>query len=193
MVQKCLFPRPETECLVEEALKLIPAGKLFEVLEMATGSGAVSCALASVRPEVDITATDVCEKALVIAKKNIKNQGHKNIHVVQSDWFSQLHDRKFDMIIANPPYLAEDDPHLEKDIGFEPKLALVAGKTGMEAYDSIIKNAYKHLKPSGVMLFEHGAEQMRLLHETLDCYNYEHIETRNDYADLPRVTIARKS
>ncbi len=186
-----LIPRPETECLVQELLEQIPIDKSLDILEMATGSGVIACALASERPKVNITATDKSKKALAIAKHNVENQGHKNIKLVHSDWFSSLGKSKFDIIVANPPYLAESDHHLQKDLLFEPKRALVAGKTGMEAYNAILDKVQKHLNSSGMIIFEHGFDQDITLKSLLKERGFLGIVSKLDYAGMPRMTIAR--
>ncbi len=186
-----LVPRPETECLVELALTHIPQQTSFDILEMATGSGAIACALANERSNITILATDYCEEALNIAEKNRAMLSLNNITLLQSDWYSALQNKHFDMIIANPPYLSEDDPHLQKELLFEPRGALVSGETGFEAFEAIIRDASAHLKPGGLLLLEHGYNQSEKLQHMLTQHNFTSIETTLDYAGIPRVTSAR--
>lgn len=183
-----LIPRPETELLVELTLSKIKSG--MTILELATGSGAIACSLANERNDIEMTATDISEKALKIARLNAQKYDCK-IHFIQSDWFANLADQTFDMIIANPPYLAESDPHLSTDIRFEPRSALVSGKYGDEDYIAIISQAAHYLKPSGWILFEHGMEQGERVRSLLAEQGYVEIFTDKDLAGLDRVTGAR--
>jgi release factor glutamine methyltransferase len=184
-----LIPRPETELLVECALSRLFPGA--HVLELATGSGAIACALAGERPDIVITATDISVEALKIAEGNAQQHHLKNIDFILSDWFTALEGQVFDLIIANPPYLAETDPHLSTDIRFEPRSALVSGKNGDEDYLAIIAQAALHLKPQGSILLEHGAEQGSRVRELLNTHYFSEIFTAKDLAGLERVTGGR--
>jgi release factor glutamine methyltransferase len=191
VTEDVLIPRPETECLVEVVIESIPLEKAIDVLELGTGSGAISCAIAKDRPNVNITATDISSAALGIARQNMTAQGHKNVALLKSNWFEALGGKRFDVIVSNPPYLAEDDSHLIGDILFEPRQALVAGKTGVEAYEKIIAQAPNYLKPEGLIVLEHGYNQEKAVTSLLDSYGFTNIVTSNDYANIPRLTAAR--
>ncbi|HEY6597955.1 MAG TPA: peptide chain release factor N(5)-glutamine methyltransferase, partial [Pseudomonadales bacterium] len=149
-----LIPRPETELLVELALqRLAPSGR---VLDLGTGSGAVALAIKQVRSDCAVTATDISEQALVIARRNAST------HALAIDWrignwYSAV-DGVFDTIVANPPYIAESDPHLDALVG-EPRLALVAGVDGLDALRNIIDGAPHRLADEGWLLVEHGFDQ----------------------------------
>jgi release factor glutamine methyltransferase len=181
-----LIPRPETELLVELALSKITPGMI--ILELATGSGAIACSLAHARQDIEIIATDISEPALKIACLNVEKYNLKNIEFILSDWFEKLADQQFDLIIANPPYLSDSDPHLATDIRFEPRCALVSGKNGDEDYIAIISQAAQYLKPSGWILFEHGMEQGERVRNLLAEQGYAEIFTEKDLAGLERVT-----
>ena len=195
ITQDTLIPRPETELLVEIILEKFNQTKKYRFLELATGSGAVSIALAKNHPDFDITATDISEKTLVVARENQKYYQIKNIHFIQSNWFAEINTtEKFDAIICNPPYIAENDLHLSQgDLRFEPKIALTPGKTGLEAIESIIQNAKNYLLPSGWLFLEHGYDQGEKVAELLRENNYEQIKTKKDLKNLPRVTFASVS
>lgn len=185
-----LVPRPETEHLVEAALACIPRDKSLDVLELATGSGAVACALASERPDIHLLATDISEAALKVARSNAEHLGFLEIVFRQSDWFDNI-SQLFDVIVSNPPYLAKNDPHLTQSIRYEPKGALVAGETGDECFRKIVQQARKHLKSGGTLLLEHGFEQATGVRALFQEMGYHHIETRNDLAGHPRITFAQ--
>lgn len=184
-----LVPRPETELLVETVLSLFPNSPL-SVLELGTGSGAIACVLAHTRPIWKITATDISSEALAIAKENAIQLGLLNIQWYQADWFKGLPIQKYAAVISNPPYLSATDPHLVDELLFEPKGALVSGKTGLEAYEAIIAKAAQYLVQEGALVLEHGFEQGPAIQALLAKAGFSKIKTLKDLAGLPRVTIA---
>lgn len=201
ITEDTLIPRPETELLVETILErfnqtqIQSKSKVYRFLELATGSGAISIALAKNHPNFEIIATDISEKALEVARENQKNHHIKNIKFILSDWFTEINTaERFDAIICNPPYIAGNDPHLsEGDLRFEPKMALTPGKTGFEAIAYIINNAKKYLLPSGWLFLEHGYDQGQKVAELLLENNYYQINTKKDLKNLPRVTFSSAS
>ena len=149
-----LIPRPETELLVEAALERVSAHVPFRVLDLGTGSGCVAVAIAKHRPGAQVTATEVSRGALAVARDNAARHG-AGVEFLESDWFDALAGRRFDLIVSNPPYVAERDPHLSQgDSRFEPRAALVAGADGLSCIRLIIAQARAHLEPGGGLLFE---------------------------------------
>jgi release factor glutamine methyltransferase len=162
-----LIPRPETELLVELALQRIPQNGPFRVLDLGTGSGAIALSIAHARPNASVAAVDASQDALDVARENATRLSIANMSLMRSDWFSALSGERFDLIVANPPYIAAGDPHLSHgDLRFEPRNALVSGTDGLDDIRHISSQAKPQLNPGGWLLFEHGynqAEQVRLL------------------------------
>jgi release factor glutamine methyltransferase len=186
-----LIPRPETELLVEAALELIPADTAFRVLELATGSGCVAVAIALHRARARVTATDASRAALEVARENAARHGVA-IECVESDWFAALTGRRFDLIVANPPYVEERDPCLgEGDLRFEPRAALVAGADGLSCIRVIVSRAHAHLEVGGNLLFEHGRDQAEACRVLLARAGYREVSSRRDLAGIERVSGGR--
>lgn len=187
-----LIPRPETELLVELSLEMTATNPGATVLELGTGSGAVAISLAQHRPTLSITATDISRAALEVATRNGLRHGVSNIRWQQSDWFAALTAEAFDLIVSNPPYVAEHDPHLQQgDLRFEPLDALASGPDGLKAIRVIVTEAPAFLRPGGWLLFEHGYDQGKRCRELLQCAGFSHIETRRDLAQLERVSLGQ--
>lgn len=187
-----LIPRPETELLVEQALLKIPADTPHTIADLGTGSGAIALAIASERPLCQVFAVDLVLPGLLLAKQNAQQAGLNNIHFLCTDWGNALKTRSLDMIISNPPYIAESDPHLTMgDVRFEPRLALVAGPEGLDDIQQIIKQSMTTLKADGWLLLEHGYEQQEAIAGLLQEHNYTGITGCNDLAGLPRVSLGQ--
>ena len=155
-----LIPRPETELLVETALEILPESGA-RVLDLGTGSGAIALALAKERPAWEIVATDRSRDALKIARANRDTLGLGRVKLLQGNWYEPLAgEARFDLIVSNPPYVAEGDPHLKTgDLRFEPIQALVSGADGLDDIRRIVGKAGRWLLPDGWLLVEHGHDQ----------------------------------
>lgn len=188
-----LIPRPDTELLVEWALALIPEGEPWSVLDLGTGSGAVALAIARHRPVARLTAVDRSPGALAVARENARRLGVGTVRFLEGDWFTPLApEARFQLIVANPPYVAEDDPHLTQgDVRFEPRLALAAGPAGFDALAAIIAGAPRHLAPGGWLLLEHGWEQGAACRARLAEAGFGAITSRRDLGNRERVTGGR--
>lgn len=188
-----LIPRPDTECLVQQALFRLPDTPC-EILDLGTGTGAIALALAKERPYCQVTALDIVAQAVKLAQDNAQRLGLNNVQVLQSNWFSALahSGRNFAMIVANPPYIAADDWHLlQGDLRFEPRSALVADNQGLADLQIVIHGARTFLRPAGWLLLEHGWQQGAAVRELLHQANYQHIETCFDYGGNERVSVAQ--
>ncbi len=187
-----LIPRPETEVLVEAALNYIPKESSYSVLELGTGTGAISIAIASDRQLANITATDIKESALQVAQLNAKSHQLNNITFEKADWFDIKNINTYDLIVSNPPYISINDPHLRQgDVRFEPESALVSGKEGLDDLGIIIVGAIKHLNTNGWLLLEHGYQQGNAVRQLLKENNFSTISTLKDYSNLDRVSIGQ--
>jgi release factor glutamine methyltransferase len=184
-----LVPRPDTETLVEWALALLAASAPgTQVLDLGTGSGAIALAIAQRRPAVRMTAVDASDAALAVAAANGVTLGLA-VRWQRSDWFSALGAERFDLIVGNPPYIAEGDPHLEA-LRHEPPAALASGADGLDALRAIVSQAPEHLLPGGWLLLEHGHEQADAVAALLGTAGFRDVATRRDLAGRPRCTGA---
>ena len=185
-----LIPRPDTELLVELTLeRLPPSGR---VLDMGTGSGAIAVALAHTRRDADVTALDVSEEALAVARRNAAANGAR-VAFLQSDWYAALDGLPpFDVIASNPPYIASGDRHLsEGDLRYEPVGALTDHADGLSALRIIVAGAKARLKPGGWLLMEHGYDQSAAVRQLLSEQGYTDVQSWTDLAGIERVTSAR--
>ena len=183
-----LIPRPETELLVEVLLDYIPANRQLDILELGTGSGCIAISLALARPLASITAVDKSSAALAVAEENAR-QLQARLNFIEGDWFSALASQKFDFIVSNPPYVAENDPHLEcGDVRFEPIDALQSGEQGMDDLQYIIEHAGAFLKDRGGLFLEHGYNQAEKVTSLLKLKRYTKIKTWQDLSRNDRVT-----
>jgi release factor glutamine methyltransferase len=187
-----LIPRADTERLVELALERIPEKSFWNIVDLGTGSGAIALAIAKQRPSIEIIATDKSMKALTVAQENARLNQLNNIRFVRSNWFDDLEDHVFDMIVSNPPYIAEDDPHLSQgDVRFEPGSALTSGPRGLDDLSLLINKAPGYLKPGGWLLLEHGYDQADAVLNLLQQAGFKNCEDFQDYAGNPRVAIGQ--
>lgn len=183
-----LVPRPETELLVEWVLEVAPAGA--RVLDWGTGSGAIALALAAERADLTVTGIDRSAPALDVARRNDRDG---TVEWLISDGFAALSGRVFDVIAANPPYIAEDAMvTLAPELGHEPREALVSGPSGLECYRAIAADAPEHLTDDGVIVVEIGATQASAVADLLSGAGLTDIEVRTDLAGHERAVGARR-
>lgn len=189
-----LIPRPDTELLVDLALAHLPANSPCCLLDMGTGTGAIAVTLAHLRPQASIIATDRSEAALAVARDNAAQHAPGRINFLASDWFSALAGQHFDLIVSNPPYIINTDPHLQQgDLRFEPASALASGTDGLDDLRQIISQAPTHLNPGGWLLVEHGYDQQPACQLLFLQAGFSQITTHCDLGGQPRVTLGRKS
>jgi release factor glutamine methyltransferase len=177
-----LIPRPETELLVELALQR----EFSSVVDLGTGSGAIALAIKSHRPAARVLAVEASAAALVVAKRNAERLA-LDIEFMHGQWFGPLEGERLDLIVSNPPYVAEGDPHLA-DLRYEPAQALVSAPDGLSALREIARAARSHLNPGGWLLLEHGMGQEDEVRALLRRGGLEELTTWPDLAGIPRVT-----
>lgn len=190
-----LIPRPETELLIDLALAKVGAGGAAtgtaHILDLGTGSGCIAVTLALQLPSARVTAIDACGAALEVARKNAQRHGVQ-LRWFQGDWFAPVAGERFDLIVGNPPYIADADPHLAAgDLRHEPSMALRSGTDGLDAIRRIIAGARKHLTPGGWLLLEHGYDQAVAVRELLVAAGLCDIEQVRDLAGIVRVSGGR--
>jgi release factor glutamine methyltransferase len=184
-----LIPRPETELLVEIALERTGAGSECSVLDLGTGSGCIAIAIAKHRPRARVVAIDRSAAALAVARENSVRHGTSNLELLQSDWFAAIAAQRFDLIVANPPYIAARDPHLQHgDLRAEPVDALVAGADGLECIRAILSAAPRHLNSGALLVFEHGYDQAARCRELLVAAGFHDVFSREDLAGVERIS-----
>ena len=184
-----LVPRPETEILVELALARLAHDRPSAVLDLGTGCGAVALAIASERPLARITGVDISAPALDVAIQNCRSLGLARIDWRLGSWFEPVRGERFDVIVANPPYVASTDPAL-KLLAAEPKIALCDGPTGLESLTAIVGGAAAHLQEGGWLLLEHGSTQAPDVSKLLESHGFADIRPHLDLSGRPRVTLA---
>ncbi|MBM0045842.1 peptide chain release factor N(5)-glutamine methyltransferase [Anaerococcus sp. mt242] len=187
---RALIPRFETEILVDYILK--SDIKKETILDIGTGSGAISLSLAKNLENSDIIGVDIENNALSLANENKEKLNLKNVKFLKSDLFSNIN-TKFDLIVSNPPYISEADYKcLDKQLFFEPKSALVGGEDGLDFYKQIIKEAPKYLNEDGHIVFEIGYDQKVAINDLLIKSDFKNIENIKDFNGFDRIIIAKK-
>lgn len=187
-----LIPRPETETLVECALRKLAPQQPSRVLDLGTGTGAIALAIAHERPHARVVAVDRSEAALAIARENARRLA-LTVEFVHGDWFYAVPaGDPYDLIASNPPYVAAGDPHLDEgDVRFEPVAALVAGTDGLDALRTIIAAAGSHLSRGGWLVVEHGHDQATAVRDLLARAGFSDLERHRDLSGIPRVAAGR--
>lgn len=184
-----LIPRPETEHVIEWMLAHLPKDQSLRIADLGVGSGAIAIALAHERPNWLIDATENAENALKIAKQNAKRHHLTNIRFYLGNWCDPLPIRNYTAIVSNPPYIEENDEHLQS-LKYEPHAALAAGEDGLDAIQVIIKQAKNYLTNGGHLVFEHGYNQKEKIISLLEENGYRAIIDHNDLAGIPRFITA---
>lgn len=186
-----LIPRPDTEALVNWALEL-PLPAAARVLDLGTGSGAIALALASERPAWRVVAVDADPAALAVADSNVAAFAPGRVTLLHSDWFAALPPQRFDLVVANPPYVAAGDRHLgEGDVRFEPRQALVSGEHGLDDLIRIIAGTPAYLASAGFLLLEHGWDQAVAVRQQLREQGFGNVATRTDLGGNERVSAGQ--
>ncbi|MBK7469848.1 MAG: peptide chain release factor N(5)-glutamine methyltransferase [Betaproteobacteria bacterium] len=188
-----LIPRPETELLVDAALRRLAESSTVRVLDLGTGSGAVAIAIAAQRPHARVEAIDVEPGAVALATANARLLAVANVQCHESNWYAGCREGHYEVIVSNPPYIAASDPHLTQgDLRFEPRIALTPGSDGLEAIREIVHGAAARLAPGGWLLFEHGYDQAERCRDLMDKAGFAEIATLRDLAGIGRVCEGRK-
>jgi release factor glutamine methyltransferase len=183
-----LIPRPETELLVEVALKKLGDGNTARILDLGTGTGCIAITLALECPSAQVTALDASRDALALAAENARRL-NASVRFLHSDWYAAVQGEIFDVIISNPPYIAAADAHLTQgDLRFEPPAALASGADGLDAIRHIIAAAPAHLSAQGQLWLEHGYDQADAVRALLAAAGFAAIEQHRDLAGTVRVS-----
>ena len=183
-----LIPRSETELLIELTLNEVSNTKAPRILDLGTGSGIISISVAKEREDAKIVATDISSQALEIAKKNAEKH-NAEITLKKSSWYENLAEEIFDAIICNPPYIAKDDPDLDKHVyQHEPGKALISDKNGLKDLELVIAGAKEYLSSTGYLAVEHGFQQAKKVQQLFDQHGFMSIQTHKDLAGLDRAT-----
>lgn len=187
-----LIPRPDTETLVETALAKTPEHSSTDILDLGTGSGAIALAIAQHRMHANVLAVDASEAALEVARGNAESLAIGNVNFLFSDWYGAITQQRFDVIVSNPPYIEQDDEHLQRgDLRFEPITALASGKDGLADIRRIVQDCLAYLKPQGWLMLEHGYKQALAVRDLMAEHGLVAIETIQDLGGNERVTIGK--
>ena len=185
--ESVLVPRPETELLVEMVLTIAP--KNATLLDLGTGSGAIALAIAKERPDIKVSASDFSATALEIARKNARSL-NLNLTFFHSNWYESLPRKKWDLLVSNPPYVSESDPHLDA-LEKEPIEALVSGTDGLEAIRHIVRGSSCFLNPQGHLLIEHGFNQSEAVSRIFVANSFKNVVSAKDYSGIERVKLGK--
>ncbi len=189
--QNCLIPRPETELIIETLDQILDKNKPLNIIDLGTGSGAIAITLATLSTAWQLFATDQAWQTLEVAQLNVAKLLQRSIFLIQSDWLQCVAKQAFDVIVANPPYIDANDPHLHV-LQHEPQSALIAQDKGLADLKTIIIQSYHCLKAKGLIMLEHGYEQGQEVRTLLAQAGFQKIQTKKDYAGNERLSYAYK-
>lgn len=185
-----LIPRPDTELLVSLALSKLRRGMC--IADLGTGTGAIALSLAAERSDIKVIATDLQPAAIRLAERNRHSHDLSNVSLVQMAWLGGFQPQVFDLIISNPPYIEQTDPHLSQgDVRFEPLTALISGKDGLDDIRQIVTQARRCLKPGGWLLVEHGYDQSERVQALFSEAGFDHITAHQDFGGQDRAVMAQ--
>lgn len=186
-----LIPRPETELLIELAISKCAKDKKLRILDLGTGTGAIALAIASEYKNAEVIAVDKSENALKVAQENAR-RNNLPVEFIRSDWFEELENKNFDLILSNPPYIPNSDPHLSQgDVRFEPMTALVSGKDGLDDIRLIVSQSPIYCLPEAWLIIEHGFDQGEAVCELFAKAGFSNIETLQDLERRDRVSLGQ--
>ncbi len=186
-----LVPRPESELLVEITLDLIAEKQTPRIMDLGTGSGAIAISIAKERSDCVVVATDISKQALDVANLNAAKH-EAPIQFIYSNWYKKIGNEKFDVIICNPPYVAEDDPQLHQNVTrYEPSKAVISNDNGLQDLKLVIAGANQYLSSQGSLIVEHGFVQATEVQQLFKKYGFKQVKTYKDLAQLDRVTCGR--
>ncbi|MCW8879811.1 MAG: peptide chain release factor N(5)-glutamine methyltransferase [Kangiellaceae bacterium] len=192
--ESTLIPRAETELLVEFAVEALKPKVVAKVLDLGTGTGAIALSIAFERKNDQVVGVDFNRDAVLLAQKNALNNKVTNATFLQSDWFTAIEENEFDLVVSNPPYVAEGDPHLlEGDLVFEPDSALISSGDGLDDIRYIVRTTKNFLIPNGQLMIEHGYEQGEAVRKIFEDNQYTEVSTKKDLLGMDRVTMGRTS
>lgn len=186
-----LIPRPDTELLVSLALSKLQPG--MRIVDLGTGTGAIALSLAAEKPDITVVATDLQAAALRLAERNRLSHELGNVSLVQMGWLGGFQSQVFDLVVSNPPYIEQTDPHLTQgDVRFEPLTALVSGEDGLDDIRQIVKQARRCLKPGGWLLVEHGYDQSERVQALFHEAGFEQITAHQDFGGQDRAVMGQR-
>ena len=188
VTQNTLVPRPDTEILVEKALELATEAPDGYIVDLGTGTGAIVIAMAQELPKRQFIAVEKSAAALHIAQTNLNKHTAGNVQLVHANWLDSVAADSVAMVLANPPYLANNDPHLAR-LRHEPREALVSGNSGLEDLETIVRETARVGKDRAPLVLEHGCNQAAAVQALLLDYSYAEIDKGLDLAGLERISF----
>ena len=188
-----LIPRQDTELIIDIILQNYDLNSPLKILDLGTGSGIIGITLAKNFKKSNVLLTDISLKAIEVAKKNIEANCLQNIYCIHSNWFENIDNSVFDIIVSNPPYISKEDPHLHQpELAKQPQIALVSGDDGLQDIRTIVENASEYLNKTGMLLIEHGYNQAKKVRQIFTHYKLNQIEQHKDINNKIRITLGIK-